>query len=168
VRKLFNNADAFHRSASLLYERTDGKHAMHFLIPSYVLFAFSLELYFKCIKIIDSGRASPGHDLLELYKATGRANQARLKELYAESVKPGLAKRLAFKTALEQVGAEMPDPADLEAVLRASKDAFSQLRYIHERPDVGRGPGFLAGAALSAARSLIFELDPKLADGMLP
>jgi hypothetical protein len=165
VQALFNNADAFHRSATLLYEQTDGEHAGSFLVPSYVLFAFSLELYFKCISTIAVGRASRGHDLLELYKSTGHANKARLQELYAASIKGGLTKRLQFKTALEEVGAEVPHPEDLEAVLRASKDAFSQLRYIHERAD---GGAFLAGAALSATRSLIFELEPALAERYAP
>ena len=164
---LFNSADAFHRSASLLYEKTDGECGGIYIVPSYVLFAFSLELYLKYIISLNSGRAVRGHDLLELFKSIGLSNKERLKQLYADSVRNGLGKRQHFKSVLEDHGAVMPNPEDLEAVLRASKDAFAQLRYIHEAGERS-GPRFLAGAALSAIRKLIFELDESLVETYAP
>ncbi len=171
AKPCLNNAISFHRSANLLYEKADGPRTMDHIIPSYVLFAFSLELYLKCLAILDSGAQLWNHDLLGLYKQISPANQSRLKELYADSVRHGLEKRLHFKATLEEAGAQMVNPDDLEAVLGESKSAFAQLRYIHEQPSKsndGSGRRFVAGAALSASVKLIFELAPSLAEGHSP
>lgn len=157
--RLFDNAEAFRRSADVIYERSDDAPLIHG-IPAYALYAFSLELYLKCVIAIEKNKPARGHKLYELYKQIGFENQNRLKELYKLAVAPGLYKHQLFYYALKQEGIDgVADPTDLEAVLKVSTDAFTALRYFHEH-ESKKGAAFQAGAVPRAIRNLIFELRP--------
>lgn len=157
--RLFDNAESFRKSADVIYRISDDA-PITYGIPAYTLYAFSLELYLKCVIAIEKNMAPRKHKLYELYKEIGFENQNRLKELYELVVAPSLSKRQYVCDVLKQEGIDgVPDPSDLEAVLKVSTDAFTALRYIHEL-ESREGASFQAGAVLGAIRKLIFELRP--------
>jgi hypothetical protein len=121
------------------------------LIPTAVNSCFSIELYFKCILVIENPSAMPyGHSLLQLFNNLSANVQKRIEHFYGEL----LAKDPIFPV----VQTHFPN-ADysLLAVITESSDCFTKWRYVYEEPSA---EGHRAGNVRGAARNAIIEMRP--------
>src|SRR3954447_6397686 len=90
--------------------------------------AFSLELYLKCLIRIGKKPPETGHDLVKLFGKIGMKHQAAIRRYFLRNIED-------VRTHLEREYAASGRPApkvDLDFVLSASKDAFTQMRYLYE------------------------------------
>jgi hypothetical protein len=60
----------------------EAPHMQEVLLPSVVCAAFALELYFKCLRIMDKGAYSDEHNLRALFDQLGAPTQQRIRELF--------------------------------------------------------------------------------------
>lgn len=154
-------AENFFKSANMLQQVGDSDERIkgHFLVPVATLYAFSLELYFKCRITASSGKTPQDHDLSNLFGKITLRTQSRIRGVYAVY---GGANDF-FVTWLHE-NHSLAHPSDFDGVLRDSKDAFEQMRYVYEYSSgakAGKGnPTFSAGRILMATRFVINELHP--------
>lgn len=122
------------------------------IVPFTVLHALAFELHMKCLLALDTNKIPQTHDYLKMFKQLTSTAQIRLTAIYNDIVKD---RQLAIK----EPGVSLL----IEDVLRESKDAFVQFRYIYEHP-VGAPPAnpycFRAHQVSKAVRKLILELQP--------
>lgn len=119
-------------------------------MPSLILVSFSLELYLKCLKAIETQDHLKTHSLVDLFGDLSVADQEAVKR-YTEEHHSGL---------------EYPPTApehllkfDFEQILAVSDDAFENIRYVHEGlPE--QTWGFTAASVLAAVHQLILEKRP--------
>src|SRR5687768_17130573 len=67
-----------------MFAGPDPVRQMILVAPSCTYYAFSLELYFKCLSTIHSGIVKHDHDLVKLFKEIAPDTQRRIKEVFAE------------------------------------------------------------------------------------
>lgn len=96
------------------------------LIPHIVLSAFSLELYFKCVIVIEGGDAR-GHSLLKLFNQIAPTSRTRIDKLYQSEMEadPTLER---IRTMVSNFEFGLID------CIGKLDDAFVQWRYYYENP----------------------------------
>lgn len=122
------------------------------IAPTMVLYAFSVELYLKCLHEMDTGSAPHSHNLLDLYNKLQPATQNSLKKTYEEFLKTD-------PTALKIVKNNPTETFSIEDVANRSGEAFVIFRYIYELRSGSpyRDDSYLIGRA---AKRLIIEREP--------
>jgi hypothetical protein len=117
--------------------------------------AFALELFFKCLLIMQGSEIPDWHDLVHLFNRLEKNTQLRIRENF----EPHLiaAGRMVSQSA-KAVGYPIPE-VDFDFVLNASRKAFPKTRYIYEEGLRG-GEGWLADGIMEAARKTILEDHP--------
>jgi hypothetical protein len=118
--------------------------------PWSVLCAFSLELYLKCLLIMENGNAPETHNLKELFRNLKRQTKAELKKQYY------------LKMQTDPVGKmrlERGEAVDLESDLETSKDAFVRMRYAYEG-NLRDGAGFNVGVLANRIREHVLKIHP--------
>ena len=116
--------------------------------------AFSLELYFKSLLLLESGRLQPGHSLYKLFHKISSAGQQRIAMLFEQTRETDpywIRLTTQFPTTTHTY--------ELEAVLKNLSNVYTNLRYFYE----GKGlPIVLFGIAplAVATRLAIVEINP--------
>lgn len=153
--EIFKLAEAMHSAGSSLRENTPEDPVKS--APSVVLVAFSLELYLKCLLVLD-GKTSDeilGHDFdalfLKLTETKQRSTTDRFNQICQHDY-------LFVKDRLRQIGKESLFPMDLQTALAESSGAFVNVRYRYENPSKGL---WNADPALKAVREIILEEHPE-------
>jgi hypothetical protein len=127
------------------------------LMPPVVLHAFSLELFLKCLILLDSGNIPQSHNSLQLFNALGAVNQARLVKNYKDHLKTDPTIAAAIKAGKQS-------DYEIANVLTVTGDAFVRFRYIFELPAKPSPAGEKFGGAstfvIRATRDLIIQLQP--------
>jgi len=118
-------------------------------------FAFSLELYFKCLIRMGNKPAETGHDLVKLFTKVGLRNQAAIKRYFRQNIDDA-SKHLEREYSAS--GRPVPKPA-FDFALSASKDAFYLMRYVYEK-GIPVDTGWLASDILEGARQVILAKHP--------
>jgi hypothetical protein len=123
-------------------------------LPVAVLYAFSLELYLKCLIRVGGGTISRrnGHNLWKLFKAIESTTRRDLTERYI---------RLA---ATDRINAELlrrnpKTDLSIKGVLVHSAKAFEKLRYPYDYR-LTHKTGFSANLVTYAARQIIVDKHP--------
>lgn len=129
--------------------------------PSYVAYAFSLELYFKSMMQQDAGAYKTGHSLLKLFVALSDRQKRRITSKY-ECIRDNNPYWIQIKTRCPEEMAHL----SLEKVLEDAKDVFAVFRYVFEGIGDTRLAGFLW--AIRATRLVILEINPMWNDLVEP
>jgi hypothetical protein len=154
-----NMADAFIFCTQTVVQVTERPLPFELVCALVVNHAFASELYFKCLKLVESKTELHGHDLRNLFAGQSKTSQAKIKGNYAEI-------QNSDKFCLEQAaliksqGGDPDDFFDFDRALDASRDAFAETRYIHEKKGL---PNYIVAPLPFAIRRVISEIAPALA-----
>lgn len=155
-QKMFHRAEDFHWTYMRLMENTNAEISEIVLIPAMTLSAFTCEIYLKCLQIIDSGSASPGHELDKLFSKLNALRQKRIETHWDKIV---LDKKPGYDDLEDQLQARFPGmkvPRDLPTVLHDCRNGFEQLRYEYENSQFK----FYIGDLKEALHKTIMEIHP--------
>jgi hypothetical protein len=126
-RMIFNQAVAFAKAGSLIWERDlsttptrNGNSAVPFIVNS----CFATELYLKTVALVN-GKILHGHELDKLYGKIPALGVRQIEQKFTEMV-PNDRWQSTLKTI-----------PDLKALFRRHRDAFVNWRYVHERDLLG-------------------------------
>jgi hypothetical protein len=129
------------------------------LFPSFMLEAFTMELYLKCLLSIEKKTAPWDHNLRKLFDRLSVDNRNRIVALSA----PAIAKLNAKYRRADPVFAS--HPITFEGALDESSKAFENIRYLHETIGTPKfSPSWVAGGIANAVRARILELEPTFAN----
>lgn len=150
---LFLMAEQYRRASHYLVESEHRGYIKDVTMPAAVCAAFALELYFKTLVALDSGQTARIHDLRALFDKLAACRQQRIRDLF----QPHLPKaQRYFDTSRE--ASSSARTLDFDRVLEMSRNAFPDLRYVHEGwPAMS---GWLAADILEATREAILEINP--------
>jgi hypothetical protein len=112
--------------------------------------AFSLEMYLKCLLLLEQGLAARGHDIHALFhslSSSTRSELTRAHEKFAGS-------NSALMERLSQEGL----PTNLEELLKRGRNAFTDFRYAHEQ--IPSKTDFALNGLTKCVRERILELQP--------
>ena len=87
--------------------------------------AFSLEMYLKCLLLLEEGRAPHEHDIHRLFHALSQSTQSELIEAHKNFV--------SSNPSFVEQARQTESPTDLENLLKLGRNAFTDFRYAHER-----------------------------------
>lgn len=155
--KVFKTAQIFEKAAAILtrefqreLERTGVTNLPAAII---VNLAFSLELYLKCLKIIETGsQPKKIHNLHNLYQSLSPGSKTKIENYYEEFIQSNpLA--IAVKSEFKDI------KLDIDTALSEADKAFIEWRYIYEFRPKGFSTG--VGDAVKAVRRYILELKPE-------
>jgi hypothetical protein len=124
-------------------------------LPAMVSAAFALEVYFKCIFVLETNQPPPNqHNLRKLFELLAPATQVKIRALFA----PHQAKIQGYVNEAATAAGVTPHAVDFDNVLNFSQDAFVLMRYIYESlPPMS---GWFGHAIMVAARQHIVDLHP--------
>jgi hypothetical protein len=133
-RDMFIVAETYRDACFVLCERlkamsqvrkTDTRVWMYMHTPAVILSALSIEVYFKCLIAIETGKAAWGHDLEKLFGKLDPAIQERLHREFEASTLRNPSWRLKKAMGIAA-------PSDLKSLLRKGKLAFEKVRYPYD------------------------------------
>jgi len=126
-------------------------------VPAGVLAGLAVELYLKCLLLIQVGQFPATHNFKVLFGQLPRVTRIRLEKKHDEikATHPDFA--AARETSL--------DPNDLMSVLDAAQESFTELRYPYEQDiKAQKGSVFPLWLFLMCVRDRILELHPDWSD----
>ena len=121
--------------------------------PSMVISSFSIELFLKCILLLENQTVPDIHHLSKLYRRISHKRKRRIEELWDAHGRPRLSKIAQAEVLL---GNQMP--TDLPNALVQCSAAFERLRYAYENDY--RGVKFYLGDLPKILRNVILEIKP--------
>jgi hypothetical protein len=130
-----------HRNASITLRLQD--YVLPTLKPWIVVCAFSLELYLKCLVLLDTGiLPKKTHKIRALFEQLPLARQARIRKLHDGAVAndPLVPQMLAAVKAICEAQNTSPmnaDSLDFDTILDEVNDSFRAWRYHYEEPHDG-------------------------------
>lgn len=132
AQTIFSYAEAFAEAADRLREQareiqapTPIAEAAKFA-PMTTLDSFALELYLKCLHVIDHGKAARGHDFKKLFGGLTEGMQKAVRTLYNI--------RLSREAIANEAAKDHPRiPLGLDSILEMSKTTFETMRYLYEK-----------------------------------
>ena len=129
------------------------KASLPHIIPTTVNSAFSLELYLKCLRIIEGNPAGNTHDLECIFDKLLPESKKAIRKYFREE--------LNRKPIVIQLRAAGYSNRKLQFrfILRNAKDAFEQWRYYFERKR--KTKSYNAEAIRHSVRRVIIERHPK-------
>ncbi len=110
---------------------------------------FRARAYLKCLRAVEFGQYFEGHDLKSLYDDLGDDTKREIERRHA------LCERDLAELAAKQ-GAAVP--TDLDSLLQAGKNAFTDFRYAYEMIPAGTVWGL--DALMLIVKHLILEKQP--------
>jgi len=138
ARGILWSADCFRLSARLLFEEVlQGKSRLAFGFA--VLAAFSVELFLKCLLVIEAGQCPETHNLQKLFAQLKRETRNELRKKHDAHAE----RKAEFGT--------------LEELLEQGQDAFERFRYSFEK---GEETGFSLNLLGEVVRQKIIGLRP--------
>jgi hypothetical protein len=117
--------------------------------PSMVISAFTIELFLKCILLLEEQEVPDIHSLSGLFKRISHKRKRRIDELWERHARPFLA---GFATS-------QGVPTDLSNALFQCSLAFQRLRYAYETNF--QGVKFYLGDLPRILRNVILEIKPE-------
>ena len=138
ARGILWSADCFRLSARLLFEEVlQGK--TRFALGFGVLAAFSVELFLKCLLVIEAGQYPETHNLKKLFAQLKPETRNELRKKHDANAE----RKAKFGT--------------LEELLEQGQDAFERFRYSFEK---GEETGFALNLLGEVVRQKIISLHP--------
>lgn len=156
AKQMFDTAEAFGLAGGLLFsfineraKKGDYSKAYFGLSAVVANHAFAIEMYFKCVSILEQNDFKKGHELVELFAFLLPHSQQKIKSYYNDYV----SKNSRINKLLSE-GRRLN--TNFEDVLQQASNAFVEHRYAPE----GKQQTFLAGDLAKALRKYILELRP--------
>jgi hypothetical protein len=118
--EVFRTAWGFSKATDMLAQGGDGKCAVAEVVNE----AFCLELYLKCLLMLETGNKGHGHKLKDLFDKLSQTNQAKVERYYNEDL--GDLKMVTVQRRGKTYA------SDLNGVLQATSDSFVEWRYLFE------------------------------------
>jgi hypothetical protein len=157
--QVFQHADCFYQALNVL--RAVAPHpgenlhgALTLAEPVVVLGALTTELFLKCLICIETGNASHGHDLKELFDELRAETRARIEHAWDNDI---VAFRSKEWDGIEKFGLKMP--RDLPSALAKGSEAFKRIRYSYEGNT--EGAHFYVGDLPALLEKFILEIKPE-------
>ena len=158
---IFRYAEAFRKSAEERQKQLREPHTATghgntsmdsvLRVPFVVMDAFSLELYLKCLQVIEKGSADRGHKCKRLFASLSPGMRDSVRALYVQI----LRKESRLVGRLHRDRPEVK--TDIDSILDLSNDVFENVRYLYE----GNKPTMFYWPLLAmAVRSTILAINP--------
>jgi len=125
-RNVFQLACKFAATEQYVRSR-DNPKAGFMASPSMVLSAFAIELFLKCLLLLEGKEIDRIHSLNVLYRRLSHKQKRRIEEVWEQEARPKLDE-LRRKFGL-------PHPTDLPNALVTCARAFEHMRYGYEDPE---------------------------------
>jgi hypothetical protein len=132
AERIFKTAAHFAASASLLdaecarlLSAAQGPVDLPFLIPARVCIAFSVELYLKCLGLLETGTVPRTHSLKVLYSRLSTTSRAAIAQRFEEL--------MGASPSAQAMKAKFPDVSfAIDDVLAIVSTVFEEWRYAYE------------------------------------
>jgi hypothetical protein len=161
-RGLFQQAESFFQSAVLLFNNATQIPRYfnpQFIFPSLVCEAFSLELYLKCVIVIEESEYPATHDLEKLYALITAENRTEIEKICSPHMAQQQSMQNAYHQHTKQPGAA--PTVTFQSMLHASHKAFETFRYVHEKNTLSDGEGWQGGPIVRSVRERLMILRPE-------
>jgi hypothetical protein len=153
ARDAFRTAEAFLEASEVLHADGKAGNDRLLVIVFATLAAFQLEMYLKCLLLVEEGLHREGHDVLKLFQSLSVKTQAELTQAHETYI----ADCPEFLALLKSRNLS----ADVLSLLDRARDAFRDFRYAHE----GKGGSTWALTSLvMSIRSRILRAHPEWND----
>jgi hypothetical protein len=123
-KSVFDLACKFAASEQHL-RHTSNPNAVYMASPSMVLSAFTIELFLKCLLLLESKEVKRIHSLDVLYQELGRGQRRRIEKVWDKEARPKVI----------QLNQQFGHPSDLPNALVKCGQTFRDMRYCYEDPD---------------------------------
>jgi hypothetical protein len=154
-RKMFQLAERYSEASRLLEEQAKGKE-WGSSAPKLLVDSFAVELYLKCLFVLDTNTAPPQeHDWEKLFKALAPHTQTLIREAFERIVSSD-----PVLSHLDVINPEASMVTDFDRSLTAAKNTFDKRRYLFESQPTGEW--FYAHLLREAIRSVTI-MDVQLA-----
>jgi len=154
-RKMYQLAEHYSEASRLLAEQAKGER-WGCSAPQLLVDSFAVELYLKCLFVLDKNIAPPEkHDLQMLFYDLNPYTQVAVREAFKRTV--------GSDPILPHLNVINPDAlkvTDFERSLAAAKNTFDKRRYLYE--SVPQGEWFYAHLLRNAIRA-VTKMDIRLA-----
>lgn len=156
---IFKTAEIYSKSAKYLNSVASHDHSQ--MLPSQVVAALSLELYFKALYYAENCEdfkvnRKHSHDFHKLFQSLTDSSRNALAQSFESQI---LTRDMRDIEAVEAASG-VSVPRDLIGNLEAWSNIFVQVRYIHDRGPTGRSMMFFLEIEMSV-RSVIINLRPE-------
>jgi hypothetical protein len=146
AKSIYRLALSFDTAVALMQNTfANHRNVGRLIFPLSVCSAFALELYLKCLIVIEGQAAPRTHDLAALFAQLSADAQADIKRRYNE-----------YRAGLPD---GFPINHDIEDALKKSARAFEKLRYVYEGR-LNEGDGWACHQVMVAVRDRIDSLHP--------
>lgn len=160
AKDIFRAAETYSKSAGYLNSFINQDHDQ--FLPSQVIAALALELYFKALYYIEfckdfkvNGRHS--HDIHELFNGLSEKSKDMLTRSFKSQI---MGQDMRDVEAIESES-NVNIPRDLSGNLRCWSEIFTKVRYMHDRASEERVMMFFPEIEKSV-RSVVFAYRPDL------
>lgn len=130
-KEMLDTADAFYKSASVLSLELSKTKDSSLISPIFTLDSLALEMYFKCLFIIENNtNPARNHFLSSMFKSLSNDAQSTIENIYKE---------LLLKDPHIQIFVKIGAPCNFNIydVLDEIKDSFFEWRYLYEHKNKG-------------------------------
>lgn len=158
---IFRTAETYSKSAKYLNSIAHHDHSQ--LLPSQVIAALALELYFKALYYVENCEdfkvnRKHSHDFHKLFQSLTETSRNALILSFESQI---LARDMQDIEAIEAASG-VSIPRDLTGNLEVWSNIFTQMRYIHDRAYAGTGRSMMFFPEIEkSARSVIIDLRPE-------
>lgn len=148
AKDVFKTGEQFYATSILINRKLfETGHEHLYVAPLNTNLSLAIELYLKCLYIIDKNQKPPNsHKLINIYKDLDEETQMIINELYNDVV--------SIDEDIIQLKQYSSDVAvDLESALKQMSQAFVNWRYTHE----GEYKSFIVGDIFSYVLRLLIK-----------
>jgi hypothetical protein len=152
ARDVCLTANNFFAASAALNEKIGQTNDIGTYIAPYVtVTSFTIELYLKCIFMLDKGKSAPNiHDLAKLYNSLGDESKIVIEKVYEMAV--------SHDPIVNAMRAQVPEMiTDLNKVFKEISGAFVKWRYSYERKITGFPT---SGPIIEALRARVRMIHP--------
>lgn len=114
--------------------------------------ALTLEMYLKCLLLLETGSTWHGHDVYKLFKHLPDATQSELATAHDKFVADNPVLKAKW---MDSTGVEL----DLESLLKAGRDTFVKFRYAWE--EIPSKTNWGLNGFIKCVREYILKLHPE-------
>jgi hypothetical protein len=160
---MFLTGDAYCNAGRMLYAEVGRGGSSPFKYVITANLALGLELYFKCLTVLDNKEPKRDHDLKSHFDALSLGNQNAIRKAH-KSYLENDRQRDARLAEIRQNGQNPDEVLDFDSSLNKSAKAFVQSRYPFD--PLYETHTYTAGPIEIATRTLIVDLNPAWDDAL--
>jgi hypothetical protein len=128
AKKIFDNAEVFHLAYNSLNNLIT--QDMRYLIPGAVNGALALELYMKCLYMLEKHELVKVHELEKIFDKLSTETKETLKNNFNLCLN---TKEVKDQLSLMEKESKMKPPADFRGFIEEAEKVFLKARYFFEK-----------------------------------